>query len=133
MAINPPIRRIPRDKLFAVFKTQELVKLVEDVLYGVGDTLPANTRAAHDAADAAQVSADAAQISANAAQVSADAAQASIDDHVADPTGAHAASAISVAPTGGIASTDAQGALAELDVEVQAARAYSRSFLLMGA
>ena len=37
--------------------------------------------------------------------------------HIADATAAHAASAISVTPTGGISSTDAQSALAELDAE----------------
>jgi NADH dehydrogenase FAD-containing subunit len=126
MATNPTIRRIPRDKLFAVFKTPELVKLIEDLLYGVGDTLPGNTAAAQQAADAAQVAADAAQVTANAAQ-------ATIDDHISDPAGAHAASAISVTPTGGIMSTDAQSALAELDAEIQAVGSFARSFLLMGA
>jgi hypothetical protein len=133
MAVNPTIRRIPRDKLLAVFKTPELVKLFEDILYGVGETLPANTSAAQATADAAQLAAAGAQASADAAQVSADAAQTAITDHIADTTGAHAASAISVTPVGGIVATDAQAALAELDVEVQAARAYSRTFLLMGA
>jgi hypothetical protein len=35
------------------------------------------------------------------------------DDHVSDPSAAHAASAISFAPTGNISATDVQGAIAE--------------------
>jgi hypothetical protein len=37
--------------------------------------------------------------------------------HTSNPTGAHAASAISVTPTGGVASTTVQAAIAELDSE----------------
>lgn len=44
-------------------------------------------------------------------------AQGAIDDHVADTSGAHAASAISVTPTGLIVATDVQAALAEIDSE----------------
>lgn len=53
MATNPVIRRIPRDKLLSVFKTPELVKLFEDLLYGVGSTLPANIQIVESVADAA--------------------------------------------------------------------------------
>jgi hypothetical protein len=49
------------------------------------------------------------------------AAQADLDAHVTDTTDAHDASAISVTPTGGIAATDVQAALAELDSEKAAA------------
>ena len=40
-----------------------------------------------------------------------------INAHISDPTGAHAASAISFTPTGDLAATDVQAALAELDSE----------------
>jgi hypothetical protein len=40
-----------------------------------------------------------------------------INAHISDPTGAHAASAISFTPTGGLAATDVQTAIAELDTE----------------
>lgn len=43
--------------------------------------------------------------------------ETAIDDHIADGTDAHDASAISVTPTGNIAATDVQAALAELDSE----------------
>jgi len=46
---------------------------------------------------------------------------AAIADHIADPTAAHDASAIAVTPTGTIASTDVQAAIAELDTDTQAA------------
>ena len=43
--------------------------------------------------------------------------QSNINDHITDTTAAHAASAISMNPTGGIGSTDVQAAIAELDTE----------------
>jgi hypothetical protein len=42
-----------------------------------------------------------------------------IDDHLADATAAHAASAISVTPTGALTSTDAQAGFAEIDSDIQ--------------
>lgn len=46
-----------------------------------------------------------------------------INAHISDPTGAHAASAVSFTPAGGIAATDVQAALVELDTEKLAATA----------
>lgn len=46
------------------------------------------------------------------------AAQADIDAHIADSTGAHAASAISNTPSGNLTSTDVQAALNELQTEL---------------
>ena len=43
-----------------------------------------------------------------------------IDNHIADASGAHAATAISNTPAGTIAATDVQGAINELDGDVQA-------------
>jgi hypothetical protein len=40
-----------------------------------------------------------------------------INAHISDPTGAHAASAVSFTPAGGIAATDVQAAITELDSE----------------
>lgn len=47
--------------------------------------------------------------------------------HVDDAIGAHAASAVAVAPTGGLVATDAQAALAELDSELAAEAALARN------
>jgi hypothetical protein len=52
---------------------------------------------------------------------------ADLADHLADSSGAHAAAAISVTPTGGLAATDVQAALAELDSEKQALVPFGRS------
>lgn len=41
-----------------------------------------------------------------------------LSDHLSDPTGAHAASAISVTPSGNLAATDVQAALVELQLDV---------------
>lgn len=46
-----------------------------------------------------------------------------INAHISDPTDAHAASAIGFTPTGGLAATNVQAALAELDTEKLAATA----------
>ena len=56
--------------------------------------------------------------SAAAAQGSGDSAQSDIDDHIADATDAHAASAITNTPSGNLAATDAQGALNELQTDI---------------
>lgn len=67
-----------------------------------------------DAAQAAQ--ADATQALSDAAT-----AQQDIDDHIADATDAHAASAIGFTPAGNLAATQVQAALEELDSEKIAA------------
>jgi hypothetical protein len=46
-----------------------------------------------------------------------------INAHISDPTGAHAASAVSFTPAGGLEATDVQAALVELDTEKLAATA----------
>lgn len=53
-----------------------------------------------------------------AAQSAADAAQADIDAHIADTSDAHDASAISSVPSGNLAATDVQGALDELQSDI---------------
>lgn len=53
-----------------------------------------------------------------AAQTAADDAQADIDNHESDSSGAHAASAISNTPSGNLAATDVQGALNELQSDI---------------
>lgn len=52
--------------------------------------------------------------------VAVDQVQANLDAHIADPAGAHAASAIAFTPAGSIAATDVQAALAEVDGDVTA-------------
>lgn len=91
MAENPLIRNIPRSKLMEVFKTPELVKLIEDVLYSVGTTLPGAT----------------------------DEVEQALADHINDTENAHQASAIGNTPAGGIAATTVQAALNELDGDKQ--------------
>lgn len=49
---------------------------------------------------------------------SAKATKTYVDDHINDPTGAHAASAVSNVPAGNLAATDVQGALNELQGDV---------------
>lgn len=100
MPSNPAIRNISRDRLMAVFKDADLVKLFEAILYGVGTTLPANIDGVTGAADAAQATASS--------------AQGNLNLHLADPTDAHDASSISVVPTGTFAVTDVQSAIALL-------------------
>jgi hypothetical protein len=65
-----------------------------------------------------------------AANAAVAAVAADLAAHIADPTAAHAASAISFSPTGGIASTDVQAALAELDTEKLNASAYTAADVL---
>lgn len=79
----------------------------------------ASTISDFDAAADARVAAGIVGVQADADQALLDAAaaQADIDAHVADTAGAHAATAISNAPAGGIAATTVQAALNELDVE----------------
>lgn len=83
------IRRIPREKLAAILKTPELVRLFEDVLYAISTTLPADTTALEQA----------------------------LNDHIALASDAHQASAIGNTPAGGIAANTVQGALNELDTD----------------
>lgn len=91
MVSNPPIRKIARDKLQAIFRTPEMVKLFEDVLYNVGTTLPGLS----------------------------DEVQAALDAHIADAEDAHAGSAIGNIPTGLLTATTAQGAINELETAKQ--------------
>lgn len=49
-----------------------------------------------------------------AAQADADAAQTDLSNHISDATAAHAGSAISFTPAGGLSSTDVQSAIVEL-------------------
>lgn len=81
-------RRVTRDKLAAVFKSHELVKLVESLTQDVTQTLPDRSDAAQAAADAAQDAANAARDDAAAAQADADAAQNAADTAQATATAA---------------------------------------------
>lgn len=53
MLENPPIRRVPRNKLFEVFKSAELVEVFEAILYATGVALPENISVAVEEADQA--------------------------------------------------------------------------------
>lgn len=86
MPDGPVIRQFPRERLFRIFKDQDLVKLFEDVLYAVRTTLPSG----------------------------ADTVQANLDSHISDAADAHAASAIGSAPSGVITSNNVQGALVQI-------------------
>lgn len=101
MPSNPIIREIPRAKLMEVFKTPELVKLFEGVLFNISTTIPTGIDDVTGIADAARATAETAQANLNA--------------HITDATDAHDASAVSVVPVGAIVATDVQAALAGLD------------------
>lgn len=101
---STPLRQIPREKLFAVFKTPELVQLVEDLFYAVSTTLPADTTALETALNA----------------------------HIADTTDAHAASAIGATPGGSRPSNTVQGQLSDLDSAKQAADALLAAIAALG-
>jgi hypothetical protein len=68
-------------------------------------------------------------VQAEAAAAAADVA-GDLADHIADASAAHAASAISFSATGGIAATNAQTAIAELDTEKLAASSYTAADVL---
>lgn len=89
------IRQISRAELYEVFKTEKLVRLVEDILYAINNTLPG----------------------------AADGVQLALDAHIADTGDAHQAGAIGFTPVGGISSINVQAALNELDVEKLSAAA----------
>lgn len=88
---SPNLRQISRDKLFAVFKNQELVLLFEEILYTLNETLPGDTTAVELALTA----------------------------HIADTVDAHQASAIGATPGGSRASNTVQGQLGDLDSSKQ--------------
>jgi hypothetical protein len=79
--------------------------------YLSGVTSSVQTQITDAQADATQALADAA------------AAQADIDNHIADTTDAHDASAISVVPTGNLAASQVQAALVELQGDIDALQA----------
>jgi hypothetical protein len=54
------------------------------------------------------------------------------DDHVVDTVDAHAASAVSVTPSGGLTSTDVQSALQELQVELSATSSLTDGYIFVG-
>lgn len=91
MPSGPPIRQISRARLFQVFKDADLVQVFEDILSQVGTFLPG----------------------------AADGVQTSLDAHINADTGAHAGSAISNLPNGGVSSTNIQAAINELDADKQ--------------
>lgn len=85
-----------------------------------GVTSPIQTQITAAQGDATQALADAAAAQADATQALSDAAaaQTSINNHLSDTTDAHDASAISSVPSGNLAATDVQGALNELQSDV---------------
>lgn len=87
---------------------------------GVPKTITVSPTAVPDAAMRTDV--DAAQADATQALADAAAVSSALGAHEADTAGAHAASAIAVTPAGGLAATDVQAALVELDGEVTAAQ-----------
>lgn len=118
MPSNPVIPNISRRKLAEVFKTDEQVRIYEAVIYNVNTTLPDGIDSATGAADAAAATAAS--------------AQTNLNTHIADPTDAHDASAISVVAGSGITSTQVQAALVEINARASAITGYASRFLLMG-
>lgn len=91
MPVDTDIRLISRDKLFAIFKSEELVRLFESILYAVRNTIPSDTTSV----------------------------QAALDAHIADLTDAHQAGAIGFTPSGGLTANNVQDAVIELNAEKQ--------------
>lgn len=89
---SPNLREIGRDALYRVFKEEQLVRLFEEILFTLNETLPGDTTAV----------------------------EAALTAHVADTADAHQASAIGATPTGGLASNTVAGQLAELEAEKEA-------------
>ncbi len=60
-------------------------------------------------------------------------AQTTIDDHIADSSGAHAASSDSVSPTGNLTSTDVQAAMVELQDDINTLNTLADGKIYMGS
>ena len=97
----------------------DALEAVDNATQAELNTHAADTTSVHGIADTTALETSAgAQAKADAAQAAAEAtASAALSAHTGDVTDAHDASAISVVPAGGIAATDVQAALAELDSE----------------
>lgn len=85
----PNIRELSRKELYLIFKTDQAVRLVEELIYAINNTIPADVTVV----------------------------EAALAAHIADTSDAHAASAIGNTPAGTIAATTVQGAINELDTE----------------
>lgn len=85
------IRNLSRADLYAVFKTDQAVRLVEELIYAINNTIPADVTVV----------------------------QGNLDAHIVDSADAHQASAIGNTPAGNIAATTVQAAINELDAEKQ--------------
>lgn len=118
------VTNVPAGSIAAITVQAAIAELDGDVGAAQADATQAlsDAAAAQSDADAAQVDADQAILDAAAAQADADAgiaaaaaAQLAIDDHMADSSGAHAASAISYDNTiSGLAATNAKTAIDEV-------------------
>lgn len=87
----PDIRQLSRSDLYLIFKSDQAVRLVEDLIRAINESIPADVTVV----------------------------QGNLDAHIADTSDAHAASAIGNTPAGGVSSTTVQGAINELDTEKQ--------------
>jgi hypothetical protein len=106
-------------------QTGAVVLEADDIDVAAGYTAGAGTVAAADSIQVALQKIDgnaaAAQVDATQALSDASDAQTDINDHIANATGAHAASAIAVTPTGNLAASDVQAALEELQGDIDSA------------
>lgn len=91
MPDTPTLRQISRAELLAAFKSDKLARLIEDLIYAISTTLPADSEGV----------------------------QANLDAHIADTDDAHQASAIGFTPGGGMVSNTVQAGLLELQAGKQ--------------
>lgn len=108
--------KIDRATLAKVFPDPKSIKAVED-LFNSSDSNSSDVALALKNADAAQTKANAAKLAADNAQASANTANADL----ANLHSVSGAAGIGFSPTGGIASSTVQAALAEVDAEKLAA------------
>lgn len=101
---------------------QSSVTTTVELAHLAGVTSPVQTQLTDAQSDATQAILDAAaaQVDATQALTNAATSQSTVNTHISNPTGAHAASAISVTPAGNIVSTDVQSALQEIQLELDA-------------
>ncbi len=98
--------------------------------------VPASSIAATDVQAAVvevELDAQAAQSTANTAVTNAATAQTTVDNHIADTSAAHAASAIGFTPAGTIAATDVQAAIVEVEGDAATAEADAQTAITAAA
>lgn len=122
-----PVRKGEFDELEDDFTTG-MAEL--DAAVAAAQLAETNAELAETNAETAETNAEAAQAAAEAAALDAEGSAALAQAHIDDTTDAHDASAISNVPAGGVAATDVQSAINELDTDKLAASSYTAADVL---